>query len=45
MLLRGKSIRRACRIEQKEDIRWLENLKQSTVLLNDPDRCVHIGAG
>jgi hypothetical protein len=30
-------------IEQKESIRWLENLKQSTVLLNDPERCVHIG--
>jgi hypothetical protein len=30
-------------IEQKESIRWLENLKQSTVLLNDPKRCVHIG--
>ncbi len=30
-------------IEKKESIRWLENLKQSTVLLNDPERCVHIG--
>jgi hypothetical protein len=30
-------------IEQKESIRWLENLKQSTVTLGDPTRCVHIG--
>jgi hypothetical protein len=30
-------------IEKKESIRWLENLTQSTVLLNAPERCVHIG--
>jgi len=30
-------------IEKKESIRWLQNLKQSTALLNDPGRCVHIG--
>jgi hypothetical protein len=30
-------------IEEKESIRWLENLKQSTALLSDPTRCVHIG--
>ncbi|HEY6331020.1 MAG TPA: IS4 family transposase [Blastocatellia bacterium] len=30
-------------IEKKESIRWLENLKQSTALLEDPGRCVHIG--
>jgi hypothetical protein len=30
-------------IEEKESIRWLENLKQSTILLNDPGRCVHVG--
>ncbi len=30
-------------IEKKESIRWLENLKQSTALLDDPERCVHIG--
>jgi Transposase DNA-binding/Transposase Tn5 dimerisation domain len=30
-------------IEKKESIRWLENLRQSTALLNDPERCVHIG--
>jgi len=29
-------------IEQKESVRWLENLKQSTQLAN-PDRCIHIG--
>ena len=29
-------------IEEKESIRWLENLEQSTQLAN-PDRCVHIG--
>jgi len=30
-------------IEKKESIRWLENLRQSTALLNDPQRCVHVG--
>lgn len=30
-------------IEEKESIRWLENLEQSTALLGDPGRCVHIG--
>ena len=30
-------------IEEKESIRWLENLKQSTSLFNDPQRCFHIG--
>jgi hypothetical protein len=30
-------------IEEKESIRWLENLKQSTELLGDAQRCVHIG--
>jgi len=30
-------------IEEKESIRWLENLKQTTALLNEPERCVHIG--
>jgi Transposase DNA-binding len=30
-------------IEQKESVRWLENLKQSTELLADPPRCVHVG--
>jgi Transposase DNA-binding len=30
-------------IEQKESVRWIDNLKQSTRLLADPKRCVHIG--
>jgi hypothetical protein len=30
-------------IEKKESIRWLENLRQSTELLGDPTRCIHIG--
>ncbi len=29
-------------IEKKESIRWLENVQQSTALLGDPGRCVHI---
>jgi hypothetical protein len=30
-------------IEQKESVRWLENLRQSTALFAQPQRCVHIG--
>lgn len=30
-------------IEQKESFRWLDNLRQSTELLGDPGRCIHIG--
>ena len=30
-------------IEEKESVRWLDNLRQSTELLSDPGRCVHIG--
>ena len=30
-------------IEEKESYRWLENLRQSTELLQDPARCIHIG--
>jgi hypothetical protein len=30
-------------IEAKESVRWLENLKQSTELLDEPSRCIHIG--
>jgi len=30
-------------IEEKESIRWLDNIKQTTALLGDPARCVHIG--
>ena len=40
----GKHSANATRIpiEQKESVRWLENLKQSTQLVN-PGRCIHIG--
>lgn len=30
-------------IEEKESFRWIENLRQSTRLLSQPGRCVHIG--
>src|SRR5271166_2105294 len=30
-------------IEREESIRWLENLRRSTSLLKQPERCVHIG--
>jgi Transposase DNA-binding len=30
-------------IEEKESIRWLENMQRSTELLGDASRCVHIG--
>jgi len=30
-------------IEEKESIRWLENVRRSTGLLESPSRCVHIG--
>jgi Transposase DNA-binding len=30
-------------IEEKESIRWLENLRQSTALTSNPGDCVHIG--
>jgi len=30
-------------IDQKESIRWLDNLRLSTELAGAPDRCVHIG--
>jgi hypothetical protein len=30
-------------IEQKESIRWLQNVQQSTQLLDCPDRCIHVG--
>lgn len=29
-------------IDRKESVRWLDNLAQSTALLGDADRCVHI---
>jgi hypothetical protein len=30
-------------IEKKESIRWLENLRFSTELLGEPERCIHVG--
>lgn len=30
-------------IEQKESMRWLDNLRLSTVLFGEPQRCVHVG--
>lgn len=30
-------------IEEKESIRWLDNLRQSMALMGQPQRCVHIG--
>jgi hypothetical protein len=30
-------------IEEKESIQWLDNLKQATTRLNEPEPCVHIG--
>lgn len=30
-------------IEEKESVRWLENLRQSSELLGEPEKCVHIG--
>ena len=41
--LRGKVNPTRVPIEQKESVRWLENLRQSTALLQEPQRCVHVG--
>jgi len=30
-------------IEEKESVRWLDNMRQSCAQLGDPGRCVHIG--
>mgnify|MGYP000974573184 CR=1 FL=1 len=30
-------------IDKKESYRWLVNLRQSTTILGEPERCVHIG--
>jgi len=30
-------------IEEKESIRWLENVRQATARLGEADRCIHIG--
>jgi hypothetical protein len=41
--LKRKVNRTRIPIEQKESIRWLENLKGATELLGEPARCVHVG--
>jgi hypothetical protein len=41
--LRGKVNPTRVPIEQKESLRWLENLRQSTALFQEPQPCVHIG--
>jgi len=41
--LRGKINPARVPIEAKESIRWLENVQQSTALLGEPARCIHIG--
>src|SRR4051812_45404732 len=30
-------------IERKESVRWLDNMRQSTLLFGEPERCSHIG--
>ena len=30
-------------IEEKESVRWLDNIKQTAALLANPERCIHIG--
>lgn len=30
-------------IEQKESVRWLENMRQSIALFGAPERCIHVG--
>jgi hypothetical protein len=41
--LRGKVNATRVPIEQKESVRWLDNLTRSTAQLGDPSRCVHVG--
>jgi hypothetical protein len=41
--LRGKICPTRVPIETKESIRWLENLRQATAVLAQPQRCVHVG--
>jgi hypothetical protein len=41
--LRGKVNPTRVPIEEKESVRWLENVRQSTALFQQPERCVHIG--
>lgn len=41
--LRGKVNLTRVPIEEKESVRWLENVRESTALFQQPERCVHIG--
>ena len=41
--LKGKINTTRIPIEKKESVCWIENLKQSNALLNDPERCVYVG--
>jgi hypothetical protein len=41
--LRGKVNATRIPIEQKESVRWLDNLTRSAEQLGDPPRCVHVG--
>jgi hypothetical protein len=41
--LQRKMNRTRVPIEEKESVRWLENVRQSTALFQQPERCVHIG--
>jgi hypothetical protein len=40
---KGKEKIKRAPIEEKESLRWLENLRSSTVLLGQPERLVHVG--
>jgi hypothetical protein len=43
---KGRAARRKAHrapIEEKESLRWLENLRASTELFGQPQRCVHVG--
>src|SRR3982750_680068 len=42
--LKRKVNRTRVPIEEKESFRWLENVRQSTALFSESQRCVHIGA-
>ena len=42
-VVESKGMRVRLMIEEKESIRWLQNLNESTALLGAPERCIHIG--
>lgn len=41
--LQQRKQERRVAIEEKESMRWLENVQQSSTVLEQPERCVHIG--